>query len=188
MFALQWAWDPIGQFGTSLAVRVAALRDCNRTLFDRPRLLLSLPTAELTAYLRQCWSSGGALMYAQQSLYAVCVAHALRFFERRQFLFLRYEDLMAMSPDDVLRLVGRFAGLHVDADVVDAARRAGRCTPRGGKRRPATYHTLSQSEKVLYNASAAAAASADGKREAAALFGEYNALLAELIHPDFRWQ
>lgn len=90
MFALQWAWDPISEFEPSLAMRANQLRTCNATLFRNVSLLRSLPTPELSAYLAKCWNYGGAMMYAQTSMYSVCILHALRYFRREQFLFLRY--------------------------------------------------------------------------------------------------
>ena len=90
MFALQWAWDPISEFEPSLAMRANQLRTCNASLFRNVSLLRSLPTPELSAYLAKCWNYGGAMMYAQTSMYSVCILHALRYFRREQFLFLRY--------------------------------------------------------------------------------------------------
>ena len=188
MFALKWAWDPIPSFEASLAVRVNQLRDCNRTLFRNVEALRALPTHELSAYLTKCWSSGAALMYAQTSMYSVCVLHALRHFERRQFLFLRYEDALRMPTDALLRLLARFTGLHIDDGVVAAAKRSGQCRPDGGKRRPGTYSALSPSEKVLYNRSAARVASAAGRSERDALFKPYDELLAEIVHPQLSWR
>lgn len=49
-------------------------------------------------------------MYPQLSMYAPCVLHALRYFERDQFLFLKYEDLMRMDAASIVRLIGRFTG------------------------------------------------------------------------------
>lgn len=50
------------------------------------------------------------MMYPHLSMYAPCIIHALRYFERDQFLFLRYEDLMRMDAASIVRLVGRFTG------------------------------------------------------------------------------
>ena len=184
MFALQWAWDPIGDFGASLAARVAWLKSCNATLFRDTRRLRSLPTRELRGYLRKCWNHGGAMMYAQTSMYAVCILHALRYFRREQFLFLRYEDLMAMDTEALLALVGRFTGLYVDAKLVAEVKRGGLCTP--ARRRVSTYSTISPQEKVMYNRSKRyVAADAAALRE---LFTPYNALLTDLVgHTDFGW-
>ena len=129
-----------------------------------------------------------AVRYAQTSMYSVCVLHALRHFERRQFLFLRYEDALRMPTDALLGLLARFTGLHIDDGVVAAAKRSGQCRPDGGKRRPGTYSALSPSEKVLYNRSAARVASAAGRSERDALFGPYDELLAEIVHPQLSWR
>jgi len=120
MFALQWTWEPIADFGPAFASKAAQLRDCNESLWRDTELLRSLPTEELAAYLSRCWVSGGALNYPHTSLYGVCVLHALRHFERRQFLFLRYEDLMQMDAAALLRLIGRFTGLPVRGDLFTA--------------------------------------------------------------------
>ena len=187
MFALAWAWDPLESFEDSLIVKVANLRACNETLFRNAPLLHRLPTAELTAYLQRCWNHGGSMMYATTSLYAVCIMHALRIFPREQFLFLRYEDLMRMDAPALLRLLGRFVGLRVDDELLTAATERGTCQPRGRAKKESTYHRLSASEKVLFNASKARAKSAGLRRQLGDFFGPYNELLAELVHPDFRW-
>ena len=150
MFALQWAWDPIGDFGASLALRVQQARACNATLWRNISALTALPTAELSAYLASCWNYGGALMYVTNSLFSVCVLHALRFFERSQFLFLRYEDLMAMDAAAILRLVGRFTGLYAGEDTLKSAAASRLCQPRSrkGGRALSTYDTISPEEKV----------------------------------------
>ena len=209
MFAMQWAWDPIGAFAPSFAMRVKHLRDCNATLFRNTALLKRLPTSELAKYLSRCWNSGGAMMYPQTSLYAVCVLHALRHFPRRQFLFLRYEDLMAMDHASILKLIGRFYGLYAGDDLVAAAEPSGRCQPAGGgrpkpaggakatgkrastlrsdrRRTPSTYATISPEERILYNRSKLEIARDPEAYEA--LFGPYNELLSELVgHQGFRW-
>ena len=188
MFALQWAWDPIGDFATSLATRVQLVRECNPALFRNVTALRELPTAQLGAYLRDCWNFGGALMYVTNSMYSVCVLHALRYFRREQFLFLRYEDLMGMDHASLLRLLGRFSGLYAGDDLLKANEPGGRCQPRSrrGGRAVRTYDTLSPEEKVQYNESVRYE-----KADRAALdtlFAPYNELLSELVgHKDFTW-
>ena len=191
MFALQWAWDPIGDFGASFATRVKQVRECNATLFRNVTALKSLPTEELSDYLRECWNFGGALMYATNSMYSVCVLHALRHFKREQFLFLRYEDLMAMDARDLLRLIGRFTGLYAGDDLIEAVGPTGRCQPRGrkGGRNTRTYDTISPEEKVLYNASSDYLRAASNRDALDELFAPYNDLLTELVgHRDFSWR
>ena len=58
MFSLGWNWDPIKNFSASIAAQVAKLQRCNESLFMRPRLLRSLPTAELGAYIDRCFGGG----------------------------------------------------------------------------------------------------------------------------------
>ena len=179
---------PIGDFGASFATRVQQVRACNASLFRNVRALRALPTRELSAYLANCWNFGGALMYATNSMYAVCVLHALRHFKREQFLFLRYEDLMGMDHAGVLRLIGRFTGLYAGDDMLAAAAPSGRCQPRGrkGGRASRTYDTISPEERVLYNQSSAYVAA--DRAALHELFAPYNELLTELVgHPDFAW-
>ena len=187
MFALQWAWDPINEFGTSFATRVQQMKACNTTLFRNIPLLKSLPTHELASYLQSCWNYGGALMYATNSMYSVCVLHALRHFKREQFLFLRYEDMMAMTSSALLRLIGRFTGLYAGDDLLEQ-NQGPRCQPasRKGGRASRTYDTLSPEEKVWYNESSKYK---EADRETlSALFAPYNQLLAELVgHEAFAW-
>ena len=186
MFALQWGWDTIGDFEASFAMRVRQLRACNSSLFRNVAALRSLPTVELSRYLAKCWNHGGSMMYATNSLYSVCVLHALRLFRREQFLFLRYEDLMAMNAPSLLTLIGRFSGLYAGSDLIDASRADGKCDPQSSRRAPSTYRTLSPSEKVLYNRSKAQLAS--GRHAFSAFFAPYNELLVELVgHQAIGW-
>ena len=46
MFALQWTWEPIADFGPAFASKAAQLRDCNESLWRETELLRSLPTEE----------------------------------------------------------------------------------------------------------------------------------------------
>ena len=203
----QWAWDPIGEFEPSLAMRANHLRSCNATLFRNVTLLRSLPTSELGAYLSRCWNYGGAMMYAPTSLYSVCVLHALRFVRREQLLFLRYEDLRRLGAAALLRVIARFTGLHADPklladiDAYDApqppppppsrrdrrpkARKPplARCDARVRNNR-GTYAALSPREQAHFNASRPFVESAALRR----FFNPYNALLAEIVgHPSFAW-
>ena len=83
----------------------------------------------------------------------------------------------------LLALIGRFTGLYVDAKVVAEAKREGKCTP--ARRHRSTYMTISPLEKVMYNRSKKyLAADAHVLRE---LFAPYNALLTDLVHPEFGW-
>ena len=129
MFALGWQWDSERKFPAAMRRKLNALRECNATLFQNASLLRTLPTHELTGYLRKCFDRGKAMMYPHTSMYAVCLEHAFRFFPKNQFLFLRYEDLMKMSAEAIVRLVGHFSGLHLDAELVAQAVEGGKCQP-----------------------------------------------------------
>mmetsp|Transcript_52893 Transcript_52893/g.121408 ORF Transcript_52893/g.121408 Transcript_52893/m.121408 type:complete len:530 (-) Transcript_52893:415-2004(-) len=182
MFSLGWGWEKIKNFTGAVSERVRRLSECNRTLWQNVDALRTLPTTELASYLRTCFLRGKAMMYVASSMYAVCIIHALRYFERHQFLFLRYEDLMQMRPDHLIRLVGRFTGLHVDQAVLDVASKSGQCDPSaikaGAKRRMNSY-----SSRSAFASEMLAQASPHLER----LFASFNNLLTELIHPSFRW-
>lgn len=101
-----------------MAYKLSELRKCNSTLFMRPELLEAMPTPELAAYIKRCFAYGSATMYPTTSMYGVCILHAMRYFNRDQFLVLKYEDLMRMEPSDILEQLSAFTGLHLDEDVV----------------------------------------------------------------------
>jgi len=152
MFALAWNWDAERNFTSAMEGKLSALRRCNETLFDQPLLLETLPTEELAEYVQSCYRQGRAMMYPQLSMYAPCILHALRYFRREQFLFLRYEDLMKMSAEAIVRLVGHFSGLHLDAELVAQAVEGGKCQPShrehsapppGSNRRPRKNYSRS---------------------------------------------
>ena len=177
----KWGWDPTKTFTSSLLIELRRLRKCNTTLYQNAQLLRSLPTPELATYLRKCFRNGQAMMYVETSMYAVCVEHALRHFRREQFLFLRYEDLMRMDRTSVVALVARFAGLDDNVQLLRNASAHGKCSfgaDAGTGRKP-----LSFSSSSVDSAEQLAAAAPHLER----LFDPYNTLLAELVHPAFRW-
>ena len=181
----KWGWDPTKTFTSSLLIELRRLRNCNTTLYQNPQLLRSLPTPELATYLRKCFRSGQAMMYVETSMYAVCVEHALRHFRREQFLFLRYEDLMHMDRTSIVALVARFAGLDADVQLLRNASAHGKCSfgaDAGTGRKPRSYSS-SYSSSLIDSAEQLAAAAPHLER----LFDPYNTLLAELVHPAFRW-
>eukprot|EP00966_Prymnesium_polylepis_P302338 6985057-Prymnesium_polylepis.1 len=115
-------------------------------------------------------------MYVPSSAYAPCILHALRFFDRDQFLFLRYEDLVRMSAPQVVRLLGDFLGAHVDGAVLKAAD-SGPCAPASSRgtrsfvaRSPFAPAELDELVPTLEW-----------------FFAPYNQLLADLIGADFQW-
>ena len=178
----KWGWDPTRTFTSSLLIELRRLRKCNTTLYQNAHLLRALPTPELAAYLRKCFRSGQAMMYVETSMYAVCVEHALRHFRREQFLFLRYEDLMRMDRTSVVALVARFAGLDADVPLLRNASAHGKCSfgadaGTGRKRESYSSSSIDSAEQL-------AAAAPHLER----LFDPYNTLLAELVHPAFRWR
>ena len=181
----KWGWDPTKTFTSSLLIGLRRLRKCNTTLYQNPQLLRSLPTSELATYLRKCFRSGQAMMYVETSMYAVCVEHALRHFRREQFLFLRYEDLMRMDRTSIVALVARFAGLDADVQLLRNASAHGKCSFGADAdigRKPRSYSS-SYSSSSIDSAEQLAAAAPHLER----LFDPYNTLLAELVHPAFRW-
>ena len=104
------------------------------------------------------------MMYPQTSLYGVCVLHALRHFPRRQFLFLRYEDLMEMDFGSILKLIGHFTGLYAGDDLIDAAEASGRCQPGRGASRAPGAALRSRVSRVASAAAAALAEAGGGSR------------------------
>lgn len=171
MFGQRWLWDPMTNWSKAAAHHVRRLRACNGTLFRNTSLLASLPTAELTAYLKACFGRGGATMYLTSSLYSVCLLHALRFFGREQFLFLRYEDLKTLGTEALLRVVARFAGLHIDDELIRAASASKRCELSSAP--ASSSHELRERDPITPFLQS--------------FFAPYNRLLAKLIHPSFGW-
>ena len=193
MFSLGWNWDAVKNFSASMSYKLRALKDCNATLYMRPHLLRSLPTAEIATYMRRCFNYGAATMYPTTSMYSVCMLHALRYFRREQFLVLRYEELMKMDADTILSKLSNFTGLHLSARM----RSTPKCQPtrtRRGKARgrgqggqklkaPATKGPNSYSSNSPYAAEMLQEAS--GPLEV--FFAPYNRLLRQLIGPSFEW-
>ena len=176
MFTLGWLWDNRTNFSQVMREEAEKLRACNQTLGANPRQLPSLSTAELAAYIRSCFGSGLAMNYLQSSMYAVCILHAFRYFSPRQFLFVRYEDLIRLPTAAAVRLFGDFLGLHMDSSVIAAVRKGGWCEARQTRK---AFSGLSPN-------------SAEMLAEAAPwlehIFKPYNALLCELLGDTFRWE
>jgi len=151
------------------------LRRCDPLLYAAPWRLTTLRTEQLSRYLRKCFGGGRAMQYLATSLYAVCIEYALRLFRREQFLFLRYEDVKRMAPHALVALLSRFTGLGASNGALsgapgdDAVRK---CTPS----HRAPTRPIAASEQL-------AAAAAPLRR----LFEPYNRLLADQVHPAFRW-
>ncbi|KAL1505031.1 hypothetical protein AB1Y20_008792 [Prymnesium parvum] len=175
MFSLGWNWDPVRNFSASMAYKLSELRSCNASLYMRPDRLLRLPTEELARYVRKCFAYGRATMYATTSMYSVCLLHALRYFKREQFLLLKYEDVMRMESEAVLRLLSRFTGLHLDDGNLRSS--AEKCRP-SKKNKPNSYSSNSP-----YAAEMLAEASPHLER----FFLPYNQLLQRLVDPSFSW-
>ena len=77
---------------------------------------------------------------------APCVLHAFRLFERKQFLFLRYEELFGWSVRDLLEHVSAATGLHVDDAVIAAAERSGKCSFARSTKRPMAFSANSSAK------------------------------------------
>jgi len=162
-----------------MKTKIHTLRTCNQSLFQKPELLKKLPTYELTTYLKKCFSRGKAMMYPHTSMYSVCILHALRFFKREQFLFLRYEDLMKMHSDALIRLISRFTGLYVDESLLKVAQSSGKCQAVSQKaKKPMSFSSNSVDAAEILR---------DSSTHLEALFDPYNHVLTELIHPAFHW-
>ena len=175
MFSLGWNWDPVKRFGPSMANKMRQLQVCNVSLFGNASALRNLPVAELATYMRKCFNRGAATMYATTSMYAVCIRHALHLFDRGQFLFLRFEDLMRLERDTLLGLIANFTGLSPPSRGV----RVRECMRSSGSSKPNSYSaTAPDAGEQLEEASS----------ELERFFAPYNALLAEMVHPAFRWR
>tara|TARA_B110001452_G_C15235335_1_gene427717 strand:+ start:331 stop:1758 length:1428 start_codon:yes stop_codon:yes gene_type:complete len=175
MMSLGFFWDEATDFGAAALRQVHQLRSCDEILFEDPSLVLKLPINKLASYLRRCFGRGGMRNYITSSLYAPCIAHALRLgFKREQFLVLRYEDLTSMDPAELLDLLQRFTGLRSAPDA--AARRV--CNRRGGSK-PKAYSSYSPDAPEILAAAA---------KQLERFFAPWNALLRELVDPHFGWE
>jgi hypothetical protein len=161
-------------FSLVAAESVRALQKCNSTLFRNPAMLRNLPTAELAGYLQRCFGRGRAMHYVQTSAYAVCILHALRWFRRGQFLFLRYEDLVRSTGARILGKIGSFLGLHVDDELRRTAG-ASECDPSRSHRTSFASRSPTAPEDL-----------ASVVPDLEWLFGPYTTMLQELVGGEFR--
>merc|ERR1740117_1307474 len=82
-----------------------------------------------------------------------------------------------MDARSILRLVARFTGVYLDPKVERAAEEAGKCQPHSKD------HPMSFSSHSRFAAEFLAEAAGPLER----FFGPYNAMLTQLVHPDFVW-
>ena len=191
-----WGWDPTKTFVAALDIKLRRLRNCNRTLYQNVPLLRALPTAELAGYMRQCFGRGQAMSYVETSSYGVCLLHALRYFRRQQFLFLRFEDVLRMRNAELLALVARFVGLDApDATLLRAVAVHGQCqlgteVGVGGSGSGGGSGGGSGRKAMSFSSSSANAAEllAAGAPRLERFLAPYDALLADLAHPALRWE
>lgn len=153
------------------------MQSCSATLFGRPEALREMSTARLARYLNRCFSRGKAMMYVSNSLYAPCILHALRWFRKEQFLFVKYEDLVGFNTRQIVEMAGAFFGMHVDEGVLRLAERHGSCDPASsGRQRSFTSRSpiapteLGEVVPLLES-----------------VFAPYSAMLRELLGPAFTW-
>jgi hypothetical protein len=201
MFSLGWNWDPVKNFSASMGYKLRDLQQCNRTLFMRPDLLRQLPTHELAHYMRSCFQFGRATMYATNSMYGVCLEHALRYFEPSQFLVLRYEELMQMDGLEILRALSDFTGLHLGERQLtmpscqpSRARRAAASRASAGANATGRTRTSARTKKPTAKPNSYSSNSpyaAEMLQEASAplerFFGPYNELLRDVVGPWLGW-
>lgn len=181
MFVLGWGWDHEPSLHRKFRYQMNRFKQCNTTLFHNISLLKQLPDRELFAYLSKCFA-GRAMEYVSNSIYSVCVLAAQRIFDKEQFLFLKFEDLMRMKAPGLLRLLSNFTGLHTDDSIIRRVRGARECEAGSAKKIPLSFAKSNDTK---------------GKRARTKLeqlrpalqnfFGPYNELLAELVHPEFTW-
>jgi hypothetical protein len=115
------------------------------------------------------------MAYVQNSAYAACVLHAMRYFRREQFLFLRYEDVVHMGAVQVVQLLGGFLGLTVDEQLLRSSPSAG-CDPAKSRSMSFVARSPTGPDDLAH---------ATPRLEW--FFGPYNRLLRDLIGHEFRW-
>ena len=107
---------------------------------------------------------------------------AQRIFDKEQFLFLKFEDLMAMKAPGLLRLLSNFPGLHTDETIIRKVRKARECEAGSARKIPLSFAKSNDSK------SAGAKARLEELRpELRDFYRPYNRMLEELVHPQFAW-
>jgi len=184
MFSLHWHWDHEQRIEVKFEDKMRSFIMCNTTLFKDPSLIKSLPDEELFRYLRHCFR-GTAMEYISNSIYSVCIEGAMRVFKREQFLFLRFEDLMRMKAPALIRLLSNFTGLYTDDAIIRQMQERRQCEASTARKKPLSF-TVSASD----NFSKAMEARSQLRQmlpKLEAFFGRYDTMLAELVHPAFKW-
>ena len=105
-----------------------------------------------------------------------------RIFDKEQFLYLKFEDLMAMKAPGLLRLLSNFTGLHTDENIIRKVRNARECEAGSARKIPLSFAKSNDTK------SADAKAKLEELRpELRDFYRPYNRMLAELVHPQFAW-
>jgi len=179
MFALGWGWDPDKNFLKRTRRQMRDFATCNTTLFHNTELLERLPTEELFKYMTKCFH-GKAMEYITNSIYPVCVLAALRVFRREQFLFLRFEDLMAMKAPGLIRLLSNFTGLYTNDRIIEKVRRQRQCEAASATKKPLSFGADTKANAARRDLKGALP-------EYESFFKPYDRLLQKLVHPAFQW-
>ena len=182
MFVHGWGWDHEQSLHRKFRFQMNRFKTCNATLFHNTSLLRSLPDKELFAYLEKCFA-GRAMEYVSNSIYSVCVLAAQRIFEPEQFLFLKFEDLMAMKAPALLRLLSNFTGLHTDDDIIRRVRKKRECEAGSARKIPLSFAKANDTKGKRQ----ARNSLEELRPELQEFFGPYNQLLSDIVHPQFAW-
>ena len=101
-----------------MRTQLAALRRCNQTLYEQPRLLARLPPEEILTYFGLCWR-GTWRDHVTNILPYVCVRSWLAAgFAPHQFMLVRQTKLRTARAKPLLAALANFTGLHYNRAVL----------------------------------------------------------------------
>ena len=102
-----------------VTAQLSVLKDCNRTLYEHPELLRTLPPNEMLFYFGKCWH-GTWRDYVTNIMPFVCVSSWLAAgFQPHQFMLVRQEKLRSLPARELLPALANFTGLTYNDAVLN---------------------------------------------------------------------
>ena len=115
---IQWNWVRSSDLQSDVQSQLDQLKRCNKTLYDDPSLLPTLPPQEVLVYFGRCWR-GTWRDFVPNAMPYVCVRSWMAAgFQPSQFMLVRQQTLRASKSDTLLSQISNFTGLTYNKEVL----------------------------------------------------------------------
>ena len=115
---VEWKWVRSDNLSAEVVTQQAALRKCNRTLYEEPERLEALPGDEVLAYFGKCWQGVWRAFVTNAMPYVCLRAWLAAGFKREQFLLVPSARLRSIRAPALVSKIAQFTGLHYNEAVL----------------------------------------------------------------------